>query len=115
MSLAPFRRRGHRADRGAGDGGRSRRPRTRGRPLAPRSVLGRGLTRGRDRTSYGSDVARRYLTALVLGAVCLATLVAGLVLEDGATLVGASVVAGVLSIAALVDGWIRRVRVSRRA
>jgi hypothetical protein len=51
----------------------------------------------------------------VLGAVCLATLVAGLVLEDGATLVGASVAAGVLSIAALVDGWIRRVRVSRRA
>jgi hypothetical protein len=51
----------------------------------------------------------------VLGAVCLVTLVAGLALEGGATLVGISIVAGVLAIAALVDCWIRRVRVRRRA
>jgi hypothetical protein len=49
----------------------------------------------------------------VLGAVCLLTLAAGLAIEPGATLVGVSAVAGVLAIAAWVDGTVRRVRARR--
>jgi hypothetical protein len=59
---------------------------------------------------YGRDVAWRYLVALGLGAITLISLAAGLVIERGATLVGLAVVAGVLSLAALVDGSVRRLR-----
>jgi len=62
---------------------------------------------------YGRDVAGRYLAAFVLGSVCLVTLITGLAIEQGATIVGISIVTGVLSIVALADGWLRRRRARR--
>jgi len=50
----------------------------------------------------------------VLGTVCLVTSITGLAIEQGATIVGVSIVAGVLSIVALADGWLRRLRARRR-
>ncbi len=45
-----------------------------------------------------------------LGAICLVTLVVGMTIEGGATMVGVAVVAGVLSLVALADGTFRRLR-----
>jgi hypothetical protein len=56
----------------------------------------------------------RYLVALSLASLCLVTLAAGLAAEAGATLVGVAVVAGVLSLVALADGTLRRLRATRR-
>ena len=57
----------------------------------------------------------RYLVALSLASLCLVTLAAGLAVEAGATLVGVAVVAGVLSLVALADGTLRRLRATRRS
>ncbi|HET9310478.1 MAG TPA: hypothetical protein VFP41_04545 [Actinomycetota bacterium] len=45
---------------------------------------------------------------------CLVTLVTGLAIEQGATILGISIVAGVLSMVALADGWLRHLRARRR-
>jgi hypothetical protein len=55
----------------------------------------------------------RYLVALSLGSVCLVTLAAGLSIERGASVIGIAVVAGVLSLVALADGTLRRLRATR--
>ena len=55
----------------------------------------------------------RYLAALSLASLCLVTLALGLALEAGATLVGVAIVTGVLSLAALADGTLRRRRARR--
>jgi hypothetical protein len=49
----------------------------------------------------------------VLAALCLLTLVAGIATERGALLVGLAIVAGVLSLVAIVDATIKRRRARR--
>jgi hypothetical protein len=51
--------------------------------------------------------------ALTLGAICLVALVAGLLGEGGATLVGVAIVAAVLSLATLADATLKRVAAKR--
>ena len=55
----------------------------------------------------------RYLVALSLASLCLATLAAGLAIEAGAMLVGVAVVAGVLSLVVLADATLKRRQATR--